>query len=98
MHPKHPKLGEYFLVYSQDPGDNNIKSKLSFKVHPDSNECFLITQTKPGKIQKFYPMTLKSNEEGNFKFECQIPKEEFPKNTNEKIYMDIDVMMFKFEN
>ena len=43
-------------------------------------------------------MKLKSNEEGKFEFECEIPKEEFPKRKEEKIYMNVDVMMFKFQN
>jgi len=96
--PRHAKLGEYFLRYEQNPGNNNIKCKLSFNLPKDTNACFLITQTKIDRIQKFYPMILKSNEEGEYLFECEIPKIEFPKKKEEKKYMNIDVMKFQFEN
>lgn len=98
IHPKHNKLGQYFLIYDHSPNKEIIKSKLSFKLGTNTNACFLVTQAKVGKIQKFFPMKLKRNEGGNFEFECEIPKEEFPKRKEEKIKMNIDVMMFKFEN
>ena len=96
--PTHPKIGKYYLSYNQEPGNNNIRSILRINLPKDTNACFLITQTKTDNIQKFYPMILKSNEEGEYEYECEIPKEEFPKKKEEKKYMSIDVMKFQFEN
>ena len=87
------KIGKYYIKYEQNIGNNNIKSKVIFNLPPDTNACFLIIQSK---TQKCFPMLLKSNINGEYIFECEIPREEFPKKKEEKLYMTIEIMMFQF--
>ena len=90
------KLGDYKIKYSFD-FKNGFKAlcQLSFTVKEDSNNYFLITQSRIKKYkQKLFPMRLVENKNNQLHYECLIPFDEYNINNKEDIDMILEALVF----